>query len=148
MTEETRVLIEELNKYLVTAPETFFTKNHGRTLTKDKITSFLYLHCLEDVVFDNYSLIQVCQPRLVGYVLDEALSSLSRVWGDTSDGESFYEMSMMETSITSSKLVIKFGIGYGIRAIVNELSFGKKTRWVNVPKEHQQLTNLLQGATQ
>ena len=143
MTNCTQVLVEELNKYLSEAPETFFTKQNGREVTEDTLTAFLYLHCLEDEAFDNYTLIQAAQPRLVGHILDEALSSLSSVWGDTSDGEDFYEMMQMETALTSTKLILKFGLGYGVRAIVNELSCGKEARWVNVPKEHQQLTNLL-----
>ena len=134
MTNCTQVLVEELNKYLSEAPETFFTKQNGREVTEDTLTAFLYLH---------YTLIQAAQPRLVGHILDEALSSLSSVWGDTSDGEDFYEMMQMETALTSTKLILKFGLGYGVRAIVNELSCGKEARWVNVPKEHQQLTNLL-----
>ena len=58
MTNCTQVLVEELNKYLSEAPETFFTKQNGREVTEDTLTAFLYLHCLEDEAFDNYTLIQ------------------------------------------------------------------------------------------
>jgi len=148
-TEEYMVLLlEHLNKHLLDAPETFYTKNSGRRVEKDTLISFLYLHCISDDTFDSYTLIQACKPRLVSYLLDEALSSLSRVTGDTTEGEGFYEMSLMDTALTSTQLIIKFDLTYGIRAIANELTFGDETRWVNVSKEHQQLTNLLQGATQ
>ena len=146
MTEETKVLIEELKKYLATAPDTFFTENHGRILTKDKITSFLYLHCLEDDAFDNYSLIQVCQPRLVGYVLDEALSSLARIEGDTDIGEDFFEFGLAESAVAATTLSIKFGLRYALRAIWNELHFGKDKRWVNVRKERAQMIQMLEEA--
>lgn len=137
------VVIQYLNNYLKTAPDTFFTKNRGREVTKNSLMSFLYLHCLEDDKFDNYSLIQAAKPRIVGHVLWEALSSLARIEGDTSDGEGFFEASCIDSAISSTKLIAKFDIGYAMRAIANEFHLGEEDRWVNVTNEHQQLTNLI-----
>lgn len=145
MTEEDtmQVVLEYLNNYLKTAPDTFFTKNRGREVTKNSLMSFLYLHCLEDDKFDNYSLIQAAKPRIVGHVLWEALSSLARIEGDTSDGEGFFEASCIDSAISSTKLIMKFDVGYAMRAIANESDIGEDDRWINVTKEHQQLTNLI-----
>ena len=141
--ETMQVVIQHLNDYLKTAPDTFFTKNNGREVTKNTLMSFLYLHCLEDDNFDNYNLIQTAKPRIVGHVLWEALSSLSRIEGDTSDGEGFFELSCIDSAISSTKLIGKFDVEYALRAIVNEFYLGDDDRWVNVKNEHQQLTNLL-----
>ena len=43
---------------------------------------------------------------------------------------------------------MKFDVGYALRAIVNEFHLGDDDRWVNVRKEHQQLTNLLETIIQ
>ena len=141
--ETMQVVIQHLNDYLKTAPDTFFTKNNGREVTKNTLMSFLYLHCLEDDKFDNYCLIQAAKPRIVGHVLWEALSSLARISGDTSDGEGFFAASCIDSAISSTKLIAKFDVGYAMRAIANEFYLGDESRWINVTNEHQQLTNLI-----
>lgn len=148
MTEEMTYLIQFVNEHLRDAPETSFTKDVGREVTQKRMISFLKYHALEDDTFDNYALVQVAMEGLIATLLDEALSSLSRIWGDTSDGEAMFEYMCMNSAFDCIKLLVKFQCGYVDRAIKSELLHGKATRWINVGDLHQQLLNLLQGENQ
>ena len=143
MKEEMTYLIQFVNEHLKTAPETSFTRDVGREVTEERMISFLKYHALEDPTFDNYSLVQVAMEGLIAFLLDQSLYSLSRVWGDTSDGESMYEYMCMGSVIDCTKLLVKFQCGYPERAITSELTYGKASRWTNVQDLHQQLTNIL-----
>lgn len=148
MTKEMTYLIQFVNEHLKTSTDTSFTKDVGREVTEGRMISFLKYHALEDPTFDNYSLVQVAMRDLIPALLDEALSSLSRVWGDTSDGESMYEYMCMGSVLDCTRLLMKFQCGYPERAISAELVHGKPDRWDNVKEIHQQLTDLLQGENQ
>lgn len=143
--EEMAYLIQYVNDHLKTAPETSFTKDVGREVNPNRMISFLKYHALEDDSFDNYSLVQIAMRDLIPYLLDEALSSLSRVWGDDSDGEAMFEYMCMGSVLDCTRLLVKFQCGYVERAISAELEHGKSDRWDNVKEIHQQITNLLKG---
>lgn len=143
ITEEMKYLIEFVNEHLKTAPNTAFTKNVGREVTPERMLAFLKYHALEDDTFDNYSLVQVAMGDVIANLLNEALSSLSRVWGDKDEGETMFEYMQMDSVLDCVRLLVKFQCGYPERAISSELTYGKKDRWENVKDLHQQLTNIL-----
>lgn len=137
-------VINYLNTYIQTAPSTMYIEEYGRVVTLDKLMNFLSVHCAEDKEFDNFSIIQAVFPELISSLLGSALSNLSRIWGDTSEGESFFEQSMMATAEDTIKVLFRFDIAWVDRAIMAELTHGKPTRWRFVESEHKALLGMFE----
>ena len=65
----------------------------------------------------------------------EALSSLDRLWGDTSEGESHFEAQLWDNTLSKAKVLVMFGSRVGMRALISAIDAKPETHWVNVNKE-------------